>query len=153
MRIARVERELLPASQSQSVRQHRRCPPFPAEIMDSKNDQPALDPSVPIVSSAPTPDSPLNEDLALSLLKCADLPAADIKQLTLNPALMKSRKVRLAIASHGRSSPTRIHRFGRDVRADARRKVSLISPRRAFRTSGANASGSASYAGSGRRVA
>src|SRR5438270_1696151 len=107
MRIARVERELLPASQSQSVRQHRRCPPFPAEIMDSKNDQPALDPSVPIVPSAPTPDSPLNEDRGLSLLKGADLPAADIKQLTLNPALMKSRKVRLAIASHGRT-PRRI---------------------------------------------
>src|SRR5215471_1463489 len=72
--------------------------------MDLDKDELALDQSA---ASAPAPDSPLNEDLALSLLKSADLRARDMEQLILNPALMKSRKVGLAIAAH-RRTPRRV---------------------------------------------
>ncbi len=42
----------------------------------------------------------LNEDLALSQLKDRDLPAETIEDISKNSGVMKSRKVRLAIASH-----------------------------------------------------
>jgi hypothetical protein len=54
-----------------------------------------------------SPDDPLTEDLALALLKRGDLLAHDIEQLAKNATLMKSRKVRLAVASHPRA-PRRI---------------------------------------------
>ena len=44
-----------------------------------------------------------SEDLALALLKSPDLPAEEIEQLTKNSAVMKSRKVRMAMAAHPRS--------------------------------------------------
>jgi hypothetical protein len=60
--------------------------------------------------SAPTPErvdplastanSLLTEDLALALLKRGDLSAEDLEQLAKNVVLLKSRKVKLAIASH-----------------------------------------------------
>lgn len=55
------------------------------------------------VSSSETQDSSpneFNEDLALSQLKDRDLPAATIEDISKNSGLMKSRKVRLAVASH-----------------------------------------------------
>jgi len=44
--------------------------------------------------------SALTEDLALAQLKNRDLSADDVDQISQNAALMKSRKVRLALASH-----------------------------------------------------
>jgi hypothetical protein len=55
----------------------------------------------------PAPQSPGTEDLALAQLKHRDLPAADIETIAQNTGLMKSRKVRLALASHPRT-PRRI---------------------------------------------
>jgi len=51
----------------------------------------------------PAADSPLTEDLALALLKNRDLPAEDVERIGKNTALMKSRKVRLAVAAHPRA--------------------------------------------------
>jgi hypothetical protein len=48
------------------------------------------------------PDAALNEDLALALLKNRDLPADDLDAIYKNVAVMKSRKVRLALAAHPR---------------------------------------------------
>src|SRR5579872_5620798 len=42
----------------------------------------------------------LSEDIALSQLKDRDLPAASIEDINRNSGVMRSRKVRLAIASH-----------------------------------------------------
>jgi hypothetical protein len=55
-------------------------------------------------SPAPWPELPNEvapgEDLALAQLKNRDLSADEIVELTRNPVLMKSRKVRIAVASH-----------------------------------------------------
>jgi len=45
-------------------------------------------------------DTALTEDLALAALKSHDLPAEEVEQIGKNAALMKSRKVRLAVAAH-----------------------------------------------------
>jgi hypothetical protein len=47
------------------------------------------------------------EDFALSLLKNRDLPTGEVEQISTNAALMKSRKVRLALAAHPRA-PRRV---------------------------------------------
>jgi hypothetical protein len=62
--------------------------------------------SVPETPDVPTAsnDSALTEDLALALLKRPDLLASDVEHLTKNSALLKSRKVRLALAAHPRAS-------------------------------------------------
>lgn len=65
--------------------------------MNSEDPQPALDPAA---AEQKTGIPALTEDLALSLLKDADLSSTEIQQLASNSALMKSRKVRLALASH-----------------------------------------------------
>jgi hypothetical protein len=52
-------------------------------------------------------DAALTEDQALAILNNRDLPAADLEQIAKNSALMKSRKLRLAVAAHPRS-PRRI---------------------------------------------
>ena len=57
--------------------------------------------------SANVPSPPLTEDLALSQLKHRDLSAEGIEGITQNAGLMKSRKVRVAIASHP-GTPRRI---------------------------------------------
>jgi len=49
----------------------------------------------------------LNEDAALALLKNGDLSAEEVEELSKNSAVMSSRKVRLAMASHSRT-PRRI---------------------------------------------
>ncbi len=52
-------------------------------------------------------DPALTEDLALALLKRGDLSAEEVEQLIKNAAVLKSRKVRLALAAHPRA-PRRI---------------------------------------------
>ena len=52
-------------------------------------------------------EAALSEDQALALLKKIDLSASDIEQITKQSALMKLRKVRLAVAAHPRT-PRRI---------------------------------------------
>jgi hypothetical protein len=81
--------------------------------MNSEREIPEL--SIPLeaapdASSAevdPAADSALTEDLALALLKRGDLLTQDIERLSKNAALVKSRKVRLALAAHPRA-PRRI---------------------------------------------
>jgi len=52
-------------------------------------------------STAPEPQpNPLSEDLALAQLKRSDLSDSDIEELAKDTALLKSRKVRFAMASH-----------------------------------------------------
>jgi hypothetical protein len=46
------------------------------------------------------PVSPVNEDEALSLLKSADLLPEEIERISKNPAVKRSRKVRLALCTH-----------------------------------------------------
>ena len=48
-------------------------------------------------------DSTLNEDRALALLKRNDLPPEVLEQLSKNAAVLKSRKVKLAMVSHPKS--------------------------------------------------
>jgi len=52
-------------------------------------------------------DPALTEDLALALLKRGDLSAEEVEQLIKNAAVLKSRKVRLALAAHPRA-PRRV---------------------------------------------
>jgi len=52
-------------------------------------------------------ESGLNEDLALAALKTADLEPEKIEEIVRSAGLMKSRKVRFALAVHGRT-PRRI---------------------------------------------
>jgi hypothetical protein len=52
-------------------------------------------------------DPALTEDQALALLKQPDLPEKSVEQLSKNAGMMKSRKVRLAMAAHSRT-PRRI---------------------------------------------
>jgi hypothetical protein len=47
-----------------------------------------------------SPDSTLTEDLALALLESRDLATEAIEEVARNTGLMKSRKVRLALAAH-----------------------------------------------------
>jgi hypothetical protein len=58
------------------------------------------DPNAPL---NPDPDAPLNEDLALALLERRDLPLETIERLGRDPAVMKSRKVTVALAGHPRT--------------------------------------------------
>jgi len=56
---------------------------------------PAVSPALDFLDAAA-----LTEDLALAQLNNHDLPADDVERISRNAALMKSRKVRLAMASH-----------------------------------------------------
>ena len=59
-------------------------------------------------SAPPAPDSAtLTEDLALASLKNRDLSSETVEQIAANTGVMKSRKVRLALAAHPRT-PRRI---------------------------------------------
>lgn len=74
---------------------------------------------------APTTDVALTEDLALALLKRRDLLAEDIEQLSKQASVMKSRKVRLAVAVHP-CAPRRIAlRFIRELHTFDLMKFSL----------------------------
>jgi hypothetical protein len=64
----------------------------------------------PIESPIPpesTPDPALTADLALAIVKDRSLPSETIEQISRNAAVMKSRKVRIALAAHPRA-PRRI---------------------------------------------
>ena len=78
--------------------------------MNLEKTETSLDsPDAPAASApeAPSTDVALTEDLALALLKRHDLLAEDIEQLRKHASVMKSRKVRLAVAAHPRA-PRRI---------------------------------------------
>src|SRR5215472_7788194 len=68
---------------------------------DSQVD-PLLTPEQEVSSDGPqdSTSTHLNEDLALSQLKDRDLTAGAIEDISKNSGMMKSRKVRLAIACH-----------------------------------------------------
>ena len=55
------------------------------------------------VLRAATTNPSLNEDLALTLLKRADLPGEVLESLSKNASAMKSRKVKLALVEHART--------------------------------------------------
>jgi hypothetical protein len=78
-----------------------------AEDFQSVNpgETPALSDSPGPVETPPA--AAQNEDLVLSQLNHRDLPSAVVEQLSQNTAIMKSRKVRLAIAAHPQA-PRRI---------------------------------------------
>ncbi len=68
--------------------------------------QPEVPPTLPSNSAADvsvSPGSHLTEDLALSELKNRDLSAAAVEQISQDAGLMKSRKLRIALASHPRT--------------------------------------------------
>jgi len=75
------------------------------EIFD---DEPAMPSIAPATRPTPAPadllhtatDATLTEDLALALLKHADLPTEVLEQLAKNSNVLTSRKVRIALASH-----------------------------------------------------
>ncbi len=70
------------------------------ENVDPEQPQHALEESSSPAAPEVAPDSPLTEDLALSLLKNVEVPALEIEHLAKNVALMKSRKIRVALAAH-----------------------------------------------------
>lgn len=70
------------------------------------SDPPAPDSTTPATASEHQEGS-LTEDLALSLLKNPELTPADIEQLMGSAGILKSRKVRLALAAH-RRTPRRL---------------------------------------------
>jgi len=70
--------------------------------MNSENTEFALDsPAAPAPSTSEA--TALTEDLALALLERGDLLAEDVEQITKTSAVLKSRKVRLALAAHPRT--------------------------------------------------
>jgi hypothetical protein len=54
----------------------------------------------PASSADDSTRSAITEDVALSLLKNAELPVANLEQIAANAGAMKSRKVRIALAAH-----------------------------------------------------
>lgn len=74
--------------------------------MDVENPIPPSDPAEPPILAVSKPDSAelaLSEDLALSELKNRDLAAEKIEEFSKNRNLLKSRKVRVALAAHPRA--------------------------------------------------
>ncbi len=61
---------------------------------------PSATPTAPAVLLRTAADPALTEDLALALLKHADLPPEVLEQLAKNAHALKSRKVKIALASH-----------------------------------------------------
>jgi len=74
--------------------------------MDLAKDN-TLPPDHPSPATPQEEPASLTEDLALALLKNRDLPSEEVEQIAKNAALMKSRKVRLALAAHPRA-PRRV---------------------------------------------
>jgi hypothetical protein len=67
------------------------------EIPEDETTPPSAAPAVLLRTAA---DPALTEDLALALLKRADLPPEVLEQLAKNAKVLKSRKVKIALASH-----------------------------------------------------
>jgi hypothetical protein len=77
------------------------------QLIDSST---VISPPIPTASSSDPEralDSSLNEDFALAALNDRGLPAAEVERIFKNSAVMKSHKVRLAVAAHPRA-PRRI---------------------------------------------
>ena len=70
--------------------------------MSPDKDATLLTPDSSIAGAVPAEASALTEDLALALLKNRELPSEDVEQISKNRALVKSRKVRLALTAHPR---------------------------------------------------
>lgn len=75
---------------------------MPQEDIQSRETDPAESESLSVADTQEATDSPFTEDSALALLKDRDLPPEQIELLCKNRGLMKSRKVRLALAAHPR---------------------------------------------------
>jgi hypothetical protein len=75
--------------------------------MNSEKVPTGLEPSDRQTASPPGESLPFTEDLALASLKNPELSSEQIEQISRCAALMKSRKVRLAVAAHPRT-PRRI---------------------------------------------
>jgi hypothetical protein len=71
--------------------------------------------SATLTEKADAANAALSEDLALAILKRPDLLARDIEQLAKKAALLKSRKVRLALAAHPRAPRRLALRLLRDL--------------------------------------
>jgi len=65
-----------------------------------KTEIPSLSSEAAVHSPTDAAGPDLTEDLALALLKSRDLSSEEVEQIGRNTALMKSRKVRLALAAH-----------------------------------------------------
>jgi hypothetical protein len=73
------------------------------EVLEGKNGPPSTASALPLTPAdllRTAADPALTEDLALALLKRADLPLEVIEQLAKNTNALKSRKVKIALASH-----------------------------------------------------
>jgi hypothetical protein len=70
------------------------------EILEDETEPPSATPTIPADLLRTAADPALTEDLALALLKRADLPPGVLEQLAKNAHALKSRKVKIALASH-----------------------------------------------------
>ena len=70
------------------------------EILEDGTEPPSATPTIPADLLRTAADPALTEDLALPLLKRADLPPEVLEQLAKNAHALKSRKVKIALASH-----------------------------------------------------
>ncbi len=77
---------------------------MPGELQDEETATGTRQPAPEPVEAS---DEPLSEDLALAQLKDPDVSSEEIERLCRNGAAIKSRKVRMAVASHSRT-PRRI---------------------------------------------
>jgi hypothetical protein len=89
-----------------------RCDPFmdSEEIRQEREPLPGIErretaqsDAAGVSSLAAEPTLPLSADLVLALLERRDLPVETLEQLGQNPAALKSRKVRVALAVHPRT--------------------------------------------------
>ena len=70
------------------------------EILEDGTEPPSATPTEPADLFRTAADPALTEDLALALLKRAGLPPEVLEQLANNAKVLKSRKVKIALASH-----------------------------------------------------
>jgi hypothetical protein len=70
------------------------------DILEGETEPPSATPTIPADLLRTAADPALTEDLALALLKRADLPREVLEQLAKNAHALKSRKVKIALASH-----------------------------------------------------
>ncbi len=74
---------------------------FEDEILEEgRSEPPSATPTIPADLLRTAADPALTEDLALALLKRADLPPEVLEQLAKNAHALKGRKVKIALASH-----------------------------------------------------
>ncbi len=73
------------------------------EIPVDETTPPSAAPIAPAVLLRTAADPALTEDLALALLKRTELPPEVLEQLAKNAKALKSRKIKIALASHPRT--------------------------------------------------